>query len=162
MPNTEGVKVTTPSDREIRLERSFAAPRRLVYDAYTKPELVKRWLGAMPGWSWAVCEMDVRVGGDYHWAWKGPEGAEMGIRGTYREIVPSERIVNTENFDPSWYEGEAVDTVQFTERAGRTMVTTTLLYVSKEVRDAALQSPMAEGLEMGYKILDGVLAESAG
>lgn len=162
MANTGGLQITTPSEREIRIERSFAAPRRLLYDAYTKPELVKRWLGAMPGWSWAVCEMDVRVGGRYRWAWKGPDGAEMGMGGTYREIVPTERIVNTEKFDQAWYEGEAVDTVVFTERAGRTTVTTSILYVSKEVRDAVLKSDMAEGMEMGYKILDAMLAESVG
>src|SRR4051812_23939340 len=99
MPNIGGAQVTTPSDREIRIERSFSAPRRLVYDAFTKPELLKRWLGGMPGWSWAKCEMDVRVDGRYHWVWKGPEGVEMGISGTYREIVQPERVVHTEQFD---------------------------------------------------------------
>ena len=163
MTNTGGLQVTTPSEREIRIERSFSAPRRLVYDAYTKPELVKRWLGAMPGWSWGVCEMDVRVGGHYRWVWKGPDGAEMGMGGTYREIVPNERLVNTEKFDQSWYEGEAVDTVVFDERAGKTTVTTSILYVSKEVRDGVLQSPMAEGMEMSCQALDRLLAsQSAG
>lgn len=159
MHDTTGVQVTTPSDREIRIERSFSAPRRLVYDAYTKPELIKRWLGAMPGWSWAVCEMDVRVGGHYRWVWKGPDGTEMGMGGTYLEVVPSEKLVNTEKFDQAWYEGEAVDTVVFTERAGRTTVTTSLLYASKDVRDAVLQSPAIGGMEMGYKQLEAVLAE---
>jgi uncharacterized protein YndB with AHSA1/START domain len=158
MPSTGGTQVTTPSDREIRFERSFAAPRRMVYDAYTRPELVKRWLGSMPGWSWAVCEMDVRVGGRYRWVWKGPDGAEMGMGGVYREVVPSERLVNTEKFDQAWYEGEAVGTVVFTERDGRSTVTTNILYVSKEVRDGVLQSPAAEGMEMGYKLLDAMFA----
>jgi uncharacterized protein YndB with AHSA1/START domain len=162
MPITTGAQVTTPSDREIRIEREFAAPRRLVYDAYTKPELIKRWLGSMPGWSWAECEMDVRVGGRYRWAWKGPDGAIMGMGGTYREVVPNERLVSTEKFDQAWYEGEALDTVVFTERAGRTTVTTNLLYISKEVRDGVLQSPATSGMEQGYKILDAVLAELAG
>ncbi|HEV7993772.1 MAG TPA: SRPBCC family protein, partial [Gemmatimonadaceae bacterium] len=156
MRNTGSLQVTTPSDREIRIERSFSAPRRLVYDAYTKPELVKRWLGSMPGWSWAVCEMDVRVGGRYRWVWKGPDGAEMGMGGAYREIVPQERIVNTEKFDQAWYEGEAVDTVVFTEHAGKTTVTTSLLYISKEVRDVVLQSPATEGMEMGYQQLEAL------
>jgi uncharacterized protein YndB with AHSA1/START domain len=160
MSNTGGTQVTTPSDREIQIERSFSAPRRLLYDAYTKPELVKRWLGSMPGWTWAACEMDVRVGGRYRWAWKGPDGAEMAISGDYREVVPVDRLVTTEQFDPAWYAGEALDTVVFTERDGRTTVTTTILYISKEVRDGALQSPMAEGMEMGYKLLDQILAES--
>lgn len=161
MKKIGGTQVTTPSEREIRMERSFAAPRRLVYDAYTKPELIKRWLGSMPGWSWAVCDMDVRVGGRYHWVWKGPDGAEMGIAGTYREVVPSERLVNTEQFDQAWYEGEAVDTVVFTERDGRTTVTTSILYVSQAVRDGVLQSPAAEGLEQGYKLLDTLLASES-
>ena len=158
MPHIGGTQVTTPSEREIRIERAFAAPRRLVYDAYTKPELVKRWLGNMPGWSWAKCEMDVRVGGRYHWVWKGPDGGEMGISGVYREVVFGNRLVNTEQFDQAWYAGEAVDTVEFTERDGRTTVTTSILYVSKEVRDGVLQSPMAEGMEQGYKQLEALLA----
>lgn len=158
MPITQGVQVSTPSDREIRIERSFSAPRRLLYDAHTKPELVKRWLGQMPGWTWAKCEMDVRVGGRYHWVWKSPDGSPMGISGTYREIVPQERIVNTEQFDEAWYAGEAVDTVVFVESGGRTTVTTTILYISKEVRDGVLKSPMAEGMEVGYKLLDAMFA----
>ena len=159
MTSTNGLQVTTPSDREIRIERSFAAPRRLLYDAYTKPELVKRWLGAMPGWSWAACEMDVRAGGRYHWRWKGPDGAEMGITGTYREIIEHERLVNTEQFDPAWYPGEAIGTVVFTERGGRTTVTTNLLYESKQARDAVVESGATGGMEQGYKVLDTVLDE---
>ena len=69
------LQITTPSDREVRITRGFDAPRQLVWDAYTRPELLKRWLGAMPGWSWAVCEMDVRPGGRYRWVWSGPDGA---------------------------------------------------------------------------------------
>jgi uncharacterized protein YndB with AHSA1/START domain len=161
MTNTGALQITTPSEREIRFERSFSAPRQLVYDAYTKPELVKRWLGAMPGWSWVVCEMDVRVGGQYRWAWRGPDGAEMGMGGTYREIVPSERLVNTERFDQSWYDGDAVVTVVFSERGGKTTVTTDILYVSKEVRDGVLQSPAADGMEMGYQLLDALFASES-
>lgn len=159
--NAGSLQVTTPSEREIRFERSFSAPPQLVYDAYTRPELVKRWLGAMPGWSWSVCEMDVRVGGHYRWVWKGPDGSEMGMGGTYREVVPGERLVNTEKFDQSWYEGEAVATVVFSGHAGKTTVTTTILYVSKEVRDGVLQSPAAGGLEMGYQVLDALLASES-
>jgi uncharacterized protein YndB with AHSA1/START domain len=161
MAGTGALEVTTPSDTEIRITREFAAPRRLVYDAFTRPELVQRWLGCWPGWSWVECEMDVRVGGRYRWLWRGPDGAEMGMRGEYREVEPMERIVSTEQFDQSWYAGEAIDTVVFAERAGRTTVTTTIVYDSKETRDGVLQSPMAEGMEMGYKLLDQVLAADA-
>ena len=83
MPTTrnKSLQISTPSDEEIRITRSFDAPRMLVWDAYTRPELLKRWLGAMPGWSWAVCEMDVREGGRYRWAWRGPDGAELALGG---------------------------------------------------------------------------------
>jgi uncharacterized protein YndB with AHSA1/START domain len=161
MASTGALEVTTPSDTEIRITREFAAPRRLVYDAFTKPELVRRWLGSMPGWEWVECEMDVRVGGRFRWLWRGPEGAEMGMRGEYREVVPTERIVNTEKFDEAWYPGEAWERAVFTERAGRTTVTTTITYDSKETRDGVLQTPMAEGMEMGYRMLDEVLATHA-
>jgi uncharacterized protein YndB with AHSA1/START domain len=161
MASNAALEVTTPSDTEVRITREFAAPRRLVYDAFTKPELVRRWLGSMPGWEWVECEMDVRVGGRFRWLWRGPEGAEMGMRGEYREVVPTERIVNTEKFDEAWYPGEAWERAEFTERAGRTTVTTTITYDSKETRDGVLQTPMAEGMEMGYRMLDELLAADA-
>ena len=120
MPSTpkKSLEITTPSDEEIRITRSFDAPRMMVWDAYTRPELLKRWLGAMPGWSWAECEMDVREGGKYRWVWRGPEGAELGLGGVYREVVPGERLVSTERYDQPWYEGEAVGTVVFTRGEG--------------------------------------------
>jgi uncharacterized protein YndB with AHSA1/START domain len=163
MPTTKqgALEITTPSDREIRITRAFDAPRMLVWDAYTRPELVKRWLGSMPGWSWAVCDMDVREGGRYRWVWRGPEGAELGVGGTYREVVPGERLVTTEKYDQQWYEGEAVGTVEFTESKGRTTLVTTLRYASKEVRDAVLQGPATSGMESGYRLLDELLASTS-
>ena len=157
----KALQITTPGDREIRITRSFDAPRQLVWDAYTRPDLLKRWLGAMPGWSWAVCEMDVREGGRYRWVWRGPEGAELGLGGEYREVVPHERLVTTEKYDQAWYPGEAVGTVEFTERDGRTTLVTTLRYESKAARDAVLQSPATSGMEMGYALLDTLLASIA-
>jgi len=160
MPSTRGkpLEITTPSDREIRITRSFDAPRMMVWDAYTRPELVQRWLGKMPGWSWAVCEMDVREGGRYRWVWRGPEGAELALSGIYREVVPGDRLVSTERYDQQWYEGEAVGTVVFTESNGRTTLVTTLRYATKEVRDGVLQSPATSGMEAGYAMLDELLA----
>lgn len=152
------LNITTPSDREIRITREFNAPRHLVFDALTKPELLKRWLGTMEGWSWAECEIDLRVGGSFRYLWRGPEGAQMGMRGIYLEIVAPERIANTEKFDEAWYPGEAVETVTLAEKNGRTTLTTTIRYDSKEVRDGVLQSPMAEGMAQGYNALDDVLA----
>jgi uncharacterized protein YndB with AHSA1/START domain len=161
MKDTGNLKITTPSDREIVMTRVFAAPRRLVYDAWTKPELLKRWLGVFGGWELAVCEIDLKVGGTYRYLWRGPDGTEMGMRGVYREIVPAERIVCTEVFDQPWYEGEAVDTLTFVEKDGKTTATTTVLYASKAVRDAVLKSPMEHGVAAGYDRLEEILASMA-
>ena len=152
------LQVTTPSDREIAMTRVFDAPRSLVFDAFTKPELLKRWLGVRGGWTFAVCEVDLRVGGAYRYVWRGPKGQEMGMGGVFREIARPERVICTEKFDESWYEGEAVDTMTFVERDGKTTATTTVLYVSKTVRDAVLKSPMDKGVAESYDKLDEVLA----
>lgn len=151
------LKVTTPSDREIVMTRVFDAPRRLVYEAYTKPELLKRWLGVHNGWSLAVCEIDLKVGGTYRYVWRGPDGMEMGMRGVYQELVPSERVVATEKFDQPWYEGEAVGTVTFDEQDGKTTLTMTIRYASKDIRDAVLQSPMEQGVAAGFNKLAELL-----
>jgi len=151
------LKVTTPSDREIALSRVFDAPARLIFDAYTKPELLRRWLGVQEGWTFAVCEIDLRVGGTYRWVWRGPDGMEMGMGGVYREIVRPERIVATEKFDQSWYEGDAVVNTTFDEQDGRTTLTITVRYQSKDVRDAVLQSGMESGVAAGFDNLAELL-----
>lgn len=155
------LKVTTPSDREIVMTRVFDAPRRLVYEAYTKPELLKRWLGVHNGWTLAVCEIDLKVGGTYRYVWRGPDGMEMGMRGVYRELIPSERVVATEQFDQPWYEGEAIGTVTFDEQDGKTTLTMTILYASKDIRDAVLQSPMEQGVAAGFNKLAELLPSLA-
>jgi len=162
MNNTGTLKVTTPSEREIAMTRVFNAPRRLVFDAWTKPELLKRWLGVRGGWSMVVCEVDLKVGGTYRFVWrKGPDGPEMGMGGVYREVVPPERLVATESFDDPWYPGEALDTTVLVEQGGKTTVTTTVLYASQEVRDAVLKSPMERGVAESYDKLAELLASSA-
>ena len=95
MTNTETLQVTTPSERELVMTRVFDAPRNLVFDALTKPELIRRWYGPR-GWSLAVCEIDLRVDGAWRFVSRRPDGKEIGQRGVYREIVRPERIVNTE------------------------------------------------------------------
>lgn len=145
-------------EREIVMTREFDAPRHLVYEALTTPALIRRWLGVMEGWSMAVCDVDLRVGGSFRYQWRGPGGVTLGMRGVYREIVPDQRIVSTEVFDESWYPGEAVGTVELVERSGRTTLTTTVLYSSREARDAVLKSPMESGVAKGYDQLDAVLA----
>lgn len=157
MTNT-GLKVTTPSDREIVMTRVFEAPRRLVFRALTEPELLKRWMGCTFGWSLTVCEIDLQVGGTYRYVWHGPNGAEMGMRGIFHEIVEPERLVNTELFDESWYPGEAIVTTVLVEQAGRTTFTSTMCYESKEARDAVLKTPMEQGLAASYDQLAEVLA----
>src|SRR5215210_6281000 len=111
MTNTGTLKVTTPTDREIVMARDFAAPRQLVFEALTTPRLLERWLLGPPGWSMVVCEVDLTVGGKYRYVWRHDrDRTEMGMGGVYREIVPPERIVQTESFDQSWYPGEALST----------------------------------------------------
>ena len=158
MKNT--LKLTTQGDREVVITRVFDAPRSLVWDAHTKPELLKRWLSGPPGWSMAVCEMDLRVGGAYRWVWRGPDGTEMGMGGVHREIVPPERIVCTQLFDEDWTGGEAVGTLVLTERDGKTTLTNTILYASREARDAVLRTPMEQGMAMGYDRLEELLASA--
>jgi uncharacterized protein YndB with AHSA1/START domain len=153
------LEVSTPSDREISLTRVFDAPRTMVFDAHTKPELVKRWLGARAGWTMPVCEIDLRVGGAYRYLWRGPQG-DMGMRGVFREIVRPERIVATEVFDESWYPGDAIDTTVLVEKGGKTTLTLTVLYNSKEARDGVLKSPMASGVSESYDKLAELLAST--
>ena len=151
------LEVTTPSDREIAMTRVFDAPRRMVYDAVTKPELVRRWLGVFGGNIMEVCEIDLRVGGKYRYVWRMPDGSKMGMGGVYKEIVPPERIVCTEVFDEAWYPGEATDTLTLVEKDGKTTMTVLVRYASKEARDAVLQTPMDQGVAAGYDALDAVL-----
>jgi len=161
MNSTGTLQVTTPSEREIAMSRVFDAPRSLVFDAWTKPELLKRWLGVRAGWSMAVCEVDLKVGGAYRFVWRSSDGTEMGMGGVYREIVRPERLVATESFDDPWYPGEAVDTTVMVEENGKTRVTTTVLYESQEIRDAVLESPMERGVAESYDKLADVLASIA-
>jgi len=156
MKNT--LRVMAAGDREIVITRAFNAPRDLVFDCHTRPELVKRWLLGPPGWTMPVCEIDLCVGGRYRYVWRNQDGTEMGMGGVFREIVRPERLVATERFDQPWYPGEALDTTVFVEEGGRTTVTLTVLYESREARDAVLKSPMAEGMAAGYDRLEGLLA----
>src|SRR5258708_6030721 len=159
MTNSGTFKVTTPTDLAIAMTRVFNAPRRLVFDALTKPELVRQWLLGPPGWSMPVCEIDLRVGGKYRYVWRrDSDGTDMGMGGVYREIAAPERIVATEKFDQAWYSGEAVGTAVLVEQGGKTTLTQTVLYESKETRDAVLKSPMETGVAASHDRLAGVLA----
>jgi uncharacterized protein YndB with AHSA1/START domain len=159
-PLKNTIKVTTPGDREVVVTRTFDAPRHLVWDAMSKPELIQRWLLGPPGWTMTVCEEDRKVGGTYRWAWRGPDGQELAMHGVYREIVPPERAVRTETFDMGCppQAGEQVGTLVLTEKGGKTLLTLTLLYPSKEARDGAIASGMEHGMAAGYDRLDEMLA----
>jgi uncharacterized protein YndB with AHSA1/START domain len=141
MKNTGTLKLTTRGDREIVMTRVFDAARSLVFEAFSKPELVRQWLLGPPGWSMPVCEIE-----------------EMGMGGVHREIVVPERIVATEKFDESWYPGEAVGSIVLIEQGGKTALTQTVLYESSEAREAVLKSPMEQGVTAGYDRLAELLA----
>src|SRR5262245_25129226 len=162
MKNAGDLKIAAQGDRELVMARSFNAPRKLVFEAFTKPELVKRWLLGPPGWSMPVCEIDLRVGGKYRWVWKrDSDGTEMGMGGVYREIVVPERIVSTEKFDDAWYPGEGVGTIMLVEQSGITSLTQTVLYESRAARDGVLKSPMESGVRASYDRLEDLLASKA-
>ena len=157
MKNSGTLKVTTPSEREVAMTRIFEAPRHLVFEAWTKPELVKRWLYGPEDWRLAVCEMDLRVGGAARFVWRHGDGKEMGMSGVFREIAPPDRLVFTEIWDEDWTGGEALNTIVFSEHAGGTTLTQTVLYSSREARDGALKTGMEHGAAVSYDRLAELL-----
>jgi len=156
MKNTGTLKVVTQGDREIVMTRVFDAPRDLVFDALTKPELLKRWFGPH-GWTLTECEVDLRVGGAWRFFSHGPGGRTMGMRGVYREIVPPERIQYTESFDEWAEQGSALITTTLAERDGRTTLTCVSLAPSREVRDAVIRTGMEHGAAETYDRLADTL-----
>jgi uncharacterized protein YndB with AHSA1/START domain len=143
----------------IEVERDFNAPRQLVFDAFTKPELVKRWLLGPDGWTMPVCEIDLRAGGAYRYVWrKQSTGKDMGMGGVFLEVVRPEKLVATEKFDDAWYPGEAVDTTLLEERGEVTRIKLTVRYESNEARDRATRSGMEHGMVAGYNRLEELLA----
>lgn len=153
------LEVTTPTDRQIVMKRSFDAPRQLVFEAFTTPALLQRWLLGPPGWSMVVCEVDLRAGGAYRYVWRhDADGEQMGMGGVYTEIQAPEGIVSTVRFDDPWYRGEAVDTLVLTEERGQTKLTQTVLYESREVRDGVAKSGMEGGVAASYDRLQDILS----
>jgi uncharacterized protein YndB with AHSA1/START domain len=162
MDDPRALNVSARGDCEIAMSRAFDAPRNLVYDAYTKPELVKRWLLGPPGWTMPVCEIDLRVGGAFRFVWrKEADGREMGMGGFYQVVVTNEKIVNTEKFDDPWYPGDAVNTTTFVEQRGRTTLTMTVRYDTRETRDMVLRSPMESGVAASFDRLEAILETPA-
>lgn len=147
-------------EREIVMKRAFAAPRALVFDAMTKPELIRRWLYGPSGWTMTHCAIDLRVGGAYRYEWRKDDGTEMGMGGVFREIVRPSRIVTTEVFDQDWTGGEVQATAEFDEKAGVTTLTTTMRYPTHAARESVLKSGMERGVAASYDRLDDIFAES--
>jgi uncharacterized protein YndB with AHSA1/START domain len=160
-------RVSMPSKQEVRVTRSFKAPRALVYRAYTEPALVRRWLLGPPGWTMPVCEMDLRVGGSYRWRWQSNEDkGEFGFSGVFRVIEPGARIVHTQAYDAGTHgvpmgEGEAIITVSFSEANGVTTMTTLIDFGSEKSRDAAVTTGMTDGMEQSYQLLERVLSSAS-
>jgi uncharacterized protein YndB with AHSA1/START domain len=157
---TRRIVLTTPTDREIVITREFDAPRARVWDCHVKPELVRRWLLGPPGWEMPVCNIDLRVGGKYRYEWEDKgRGKTMGMDGVFTDVKTYEHLGSIEKFDDDWTNGKTDVSQAFSESRGRTMVTLTVAFVSKEARDGAAQSGMADGMEQGYHRLDELLSE---
>lgn len=137
--------VTLPTDTTIQITRELAAPRHLVYKAYTTPELVRRWWHANRG-EMTVCEIDLRVGGTWRYVMIAHGGFEVGFHGEYREIVPNERLVSTEVYE-AIPDGQAIDTLTLTEEGGRTTMTILVEHESREARDGHINSGMEDGMQ---------------
>ncbi len=155
MSKVETLQVTTPTDTEVLMTRVFDAPRRLVWEAFTTPEHLQKWMLGPEGRSMPVCEMELKPGGTWHCVWRRANGKEFGMTGTYREVKPPEKLVNTEKWGPEW--PETLVTTTFEERDGQTTVRQTILYPSKDVRDAALKTGMADGASVSFDRLEKVL-----
>ena len=155
MKERNKLTLTTPNDRDVVMIRVFDAPRALVFEAMSKPEYVRRWLLGPPGWEMAKCDIDHRVGGKFRYEWRHADGRSMGMGGTYQEIVAPERTVHLETMDG--YPTESVVTGVLTEQGGKTTLTTTARFASKEVRDAVIKTGMEHGVVASYDRLDDVL-----
>lgn len=153
--------VSFPSEREIRFTREFDAAIGQVWDAFTRPELIKKWMIGPGGWSMPVCEVEPRVGGTFRYQWASDDGAQtIGMGGVFIAFDPLRLIKCTQVFDEDWTDGEAVGTLSLTERGGKTVMENTILYKSKATRDAVLRTPMERGMAAGFDRIDRMLTGS--
>lgn len=156
--NSQTFTVSTPSDQEIRMTRLFDAPRDLVFEALTRPQHVKRWWGQLgDGYSVPVCEIDLRIGGRWRFVNRHPKG-EAAFHGEYREIAPPGRLVFTEIFE-EYPDVVSVVTTELVDEGGKTRMTATVRYPSKDIRDMVKASGMATGAGISYDRLEDVVAE---
>jgi uncharacterized protein YndB with AHSA1/START domain len=158
MANTATLTITTPTDHDIVMTRVFRAPRKLVFEALTTPALLKQWLLGPPGWEMVICDVDLRVGGAYRYAWRREStGKTMAMGGLFQEVVAPERLVATERFDDPWYPGVGLSTTVLEERDGITTLSNTVRYESRATRDTVLQSGMESGVSASYDRLEALL-----
>jgi uncharacterized protein YndB with AHSA1/START domain len=146
---------TTPTDRALVAERLVGAPREQVWEAWTSPGHLRKWMLGPPGWTMSVCEVDLRPGGASRLVWHNAEGAELEIRGMYHEILPPERLVGTESWGGEW--PETRNTMELTQENGGTRMTVTIQYPSEEARNAAVQTGMKDGMSQSLDRLDEYL-----
>jgi uncharacterized protein YndB with AHSA1/START domain len=149
--------IVDPDKPTIVTRRVFDAPRALVFDAWTKPEHLRRWLGPRV-LTMVVCEIDLRVGGGYRWVQRAPDGKEYAFHGVYREIIRPEKIVSTFVFE-AFPDAEAIETLTLEERDGKTTVTSLSVHKTVQGRDGHLAAGRMEvGMTDGYARLDDLLA----
>jgi uncharacterized protein YndB with AHSA1/START domain len=153
---TNELTIETPSERELVMSRVFDAPRTLVFEAFTSTEHVPQWMLGPGGWTMTACEIDLRPGGSWRFAWRSTDGTAMELSGEYQVIDPPGRIVQTESWGEDW--PETLNTLQLEEKDGRTTMTQTVAYPSEEARDAALRSGMDEGASLSFQRLADYLA----
>ena len=156
MSHSTDIIITTPSDREVVMVRVFEAPRHLVFEAFTSPDLLPQWLEA-PGRVMTVCQIDLRVGGAYRFVWSGPGKKDVGSYGVYRDVVSPARLVRTEAWE-DWGAGEVVVTTELAGDGPLTTVTMTAVFPSREIRDQVLAAGMKSGAATNYSRLEVVLA----
>ncbi len=151
--------VETPGDREVLVTRGFNAPRQMVWDAHTKPELLRRWMLGPPGWEMPVCDIDLRAGGKYRHVWRNmASGESFGMGGVYSEVTPILRFAALEKFDGDEMGPGAQVLQTFIDVGPMTVVTVSMVFASKEVRDQAIATGMTGGMEQGYQRLDEMFA----
>jgi uncharacterized protein YndB with AHSA1/START domain len=151
--------VSLPEDKQILITREFDAPKEFVYRAYTEPELVRQWWHANRG-EMTVCDIDLRVGGRWRYVMEAPRFGEVAFHGEYREVVPNERLVSTEVYEP-FPDAEAIDTLTLAEEDGRTTLTLLVEHQEKAHRDAHIESGMEDGLQDALDLLERIAVELA-
>lgn len=158
--SAQTIQIEMSGDRSVRLTREFAAPPRLVWDAHTRPELARQWLGGFDGWTMKTCEIDLRAGGTARYVmWHEPSGEEMGWTDTFLEVEPHARLVFSEIFDQDWTGGATTNTCLFREHApGKTLFEMTIAFASPEAREESLKINFVEGMELSYARMDALVA----